>query len=334
MKGKLKIIFLFFLMFFLLLSFSLVTFAQKYGPIKVALGQSEEHSEGKFALKFKELVEEKTNGEVTVEVYPRGQLGSQRDFIEGLRMGTLEVSWVTIGFFSVYEPILNIFELPYLYSSREHAFWMVNGPLEKMIRERVEKHGVKLLAFFEAGPRNITNNVRPIFTPEDLKGLKIRVPESKVNIDSFTILGANPVPLSFSELYLALQQGVFDGQENPYGIIYTNKFWEVQKYLSKTNHMFLMHMVMYSEKLWNQLPQDIQEKIEEAAQEAAVYEIKVAADEEKSLEGVLKEKGMEINEVDITAFREAVKPLYQKYIAEYGPEAEKAISLIQMSQFN
>ena len=333
MKRVLKFTFLMLLLTFLVLSFSLSVFAQKYGPIKVALLHSEEHSEGKFAIKFKELVEEKTKGDVKVENYFRGVLGSQKDFVEGLRMGTLEVSWVTIGFFSSYEPILNIFELPYLYSSREHAFWMVNGPLEKMIKERVEKHGVNLLAFFEAGRRNITNNVRPIYTPEDLKGLKLRVPESKVNIDTLTALGANAVPFSWSEVYLALQQGLFDGQENPFGVIYATKVYEVQKYLSKTGHMFLMHMVLYSEKLWNQLPEDIQEKIEEAAQEAAVYEIKVAADEENSLESVLKEKGMEVNEVDVDAFRKVAKPLYQKYIDEYGPEAEEAIKLIQMAQF-
>ncbi|GAI67928.1 unnamed protein product, partial [marine sediment metagenome] len=123
------------------------------------------------------------------------------------------------------------------------------------------------------------------------------------------------------------------GQENPFGNIYANKIYEVQKYLSKTGHMFLIHMVLYSEKLWKQLPEDIQEKIEEVAQEAAIYEIIAAADEENNLESVLKEKGMKINEVDVDAFRKAAKPLYQKYIDEYGPEAEKAINLIQMAQF-
>lgn len=335
MKRFFKLIFLLFLFTSLVLSFSAFTFAQKNEPItiKVALVQPEEQSEGKFAIKLKELVEEKTNGAVKVENYFRSQLGGQKDYIEGLRMGTLEVSWVTIGFFSSYEPILNIFELPYLYTSREHAFWMVNGPLKKMIKERVEKHGVKLLAFFEVGTRHITNNVRPIYTPEDLKGLKIRVPQAKVNIDSLTALGANATPLSGSELYLALKQGIFDGQENPMGQIYFNKWYEVQKYVSKTGHMFLMHMVLYSEKLWNQLPKDIQEKIEDAVQEAAIYVIKVAVDEDVSSEIALKEKGMKINEVDVAPFREAVKPLYQRYIDEYGPEAEKAINLIQMTQF-
>lgn len=335
MKKFFKLIFLAFLFIFLVSSFSSFTFAQKNEPIiiKVALVQPEEQSEGKFATKFKELVEEKTNGAAKVEIYFRSQLGTQKDYLEGLRLGTLEVTWVTPGFFSSYEPILNIFELPYLWKSREQALWMFNGPLKKMIQERVEKDGVKLLTFFEVGFREITNNVRPIYTPEDLKGLKIRVPQAKISVDSLTAMGANASPLSGSELYLALQQGIFDGQENPYGQIYFNKWYEVQKYLSKTNHLYMVHMVLYSEKLWNQLSKDIQDKIEDAAQEAAVYEVKVAVDEEASSEIALKKVGMEINEVDVALFKEAVKPLYQKYIDEYGPEAEKAINMIQMSQF-
>jgi len=331
-KRVFKIMFLLVLCIFLVSSFSSFVFAQKTGPIiiKVALGESPEHPEGKFAMKFKELVEEKTNGAVEVEPYFIGELGSQRDYIEGLRMGTLELSWVTIAFFSSYEPILNIFELPYLFKSRELAFWMVNGPFKKMIQDRVEKHGVKLLGFFEAGYRHVTNSVRPINTPEDLKGLKIRVPQSKANIDALNVMGASASPLSFEELYLALQQGVFDGQENPYGDIYFNKFYEVQKYLSNTGHIFMMHMVLYSEKLWDQLPKDIQEKIEEAVQETAVYEINIVkGQEEVTLADALREKGIKINDVDIAAFQEVVKPLYQEYIDEYGPEAEKVISTIK-----
>lgn len=327
-----KAILMLFLLTFLLLSLSIPIFAQTYGPIKVALVHGEEHSEGKFAIKFKELVEEKSDGDIKVEIYFRGVLGGQRDYIEGLRMGTLELSWATIGFLSSYSPILNIFELPYLFSSREHAFWMVNGPLKTMISEQVEKHGLKLLTFIEAGQRHITNNIKPIYTPEDLKGIKVRVPESKVNIEALTALGASASPLAWPEVYLALQQGVFDGQENPFSVIYDDSLWEVQKYLSKTGHMFLMFMIMYSETLWNQLPVDIQKIIEESALEAAVYQIKAAKDESNILESVLIEKGMIVNEADIDAFREAAKPLYQKYIDEYGPEAEKAISLIQMVQ--
>ena len=335
MKKFIKLISVLFLSIFLVTSFSLFAFAAEDEPIiiKVATVQPPEQSEGLFAIKFKELVEEKTDGAAKVEIYFRSELGGQKDYIEGLRMGTLEVSWVTIGFFSSYEPMLNIFELPFLYTSREHAFWMVNGPLNEMIKERVEKHGVKLLTFFEVGSRHITNNVRPIYTPEDLRGLKIRVPQSQVNIDSLNALGANASPLSGSELYLALKQGIFDGQENPSGQVYFNKWYEVQKYLSKTGHMFLMHMVLYSEKLWNQLPKEIQEKIEDAAQEAAIYEIAIAAGEEASSEVALIKEGMEINEVDVAPFKEAVKPLYQSYINKYGPEAEKAINIIKMSQF-
>lgn len=335
MKKFCKLIFVSVFSIIVVFSFSSYISAQQGQPIiiKVATVQPEEQSEGKFAIKFKELVEEKTNGAAKVEIYFRSQLGSQKDYLEGLRLGTLEVTWVTPGFFSSYESILNILELPYLFTTREHTFWMVNGPLENFIREKVEKHGFKLLAFFEVGYRQITNNVRPIYSPEDLKGLKIRVPQAKISVDSLTAMGANATPLSGSELYLALQQGIFDGQENPCGQIYYNKWYEVQKYLSKTNHLYMIHMVLYSDKLWKQLPEEIQLKIEEAAQEAAVYEVKIAAEEDAYAERALKELGMIINDANIDLFKESVKPLYKQYIEEFGPEAERIINLIQMTQF-
>lgn len=147
---------------------------------------------------------------------------------------------VTIGFFSSYEPFLNIFELPFLFRGREHAFKLAEGPLNSTIKDCVEKHGVKILSYWEAGSRHITNNVRPIFTPTDLKGLKIRVPPAKINIDTFKTFGANAAPLAFPKVYLALQQGMFDGQENPFSNIHASKFYEVQKYISLIrNHGFL-----------------------------------------------------------------------------------------------
>ena len=146
-----------------------------------------------------------------------------------MRNGTLEVTWVTVGFFGSYEPILNVIESGYLFRDSQHSYKVFDGPMGKEIRGLVEKHGVKLLGYYEAGLRHITNSVRPIRTPEDLKGLKIRTPQAKYHLNTLKYMGANPVAMSFGELYTAMQQKVVDGQENPVSNIYKSKFYEVQK---------------------------------------------------------------------------------------------------------
>jgi tripartite ATP-independent transporter DctP family solute receptor len=199
------------------------------------------------------------------------------------------------------------------------------------VKKRIEsKTDFKPLAFFEAGIRQMTNSRRPIKVPEDLKGLKIRVPQSKVNMDALAAMGATPVAMAFPEIYSALQQKVIDGQENPYTMPWNFKFYETQKYLSKTGHMLLTHTVLYSKKLWQQLPGDIQTAIMESANEAKHYQREQVRLMEDRMKGLLIEKGgMLFNEADQEAFRKAVEPLYGKYATEYGPEAATFIKRIQ-----
>lgn len=300
--------------------------------MRIATGTAPDHPENVGANKFKELVEKRSNGRVEVQVHPAGQLGSQRDFVEALRSGTLEITMVTLGFFSAYDPLLNIFELPYLFRDRDHAYRVVDGPIGVQIRDRVNKKGVYVLAFWEAGLRYVTNNVRPIYKPDDLKGLKIRVPESKISIDGFKTFGANPAPLPFTELYMALKQGVFDGQENPPSNIYRSKLYESQKYLSLTGHQFLIHMFMYSGVLWDQLPADIKQILQESAVEAGKFQRDYTWQEDTKLVGALKDAGMQVNEVDKQAFIEKAKPLYAEYAKLYGNDATKFIEQIQATK--
>lgn len=283
------------------------------------------------ALRFGELAEKKTGGRVKVQVYPLSQLGAQREMLEGLRLGTIEMTMVTVGFMSSYDPFLNIFELPYLYRDHFHSYRVFDGPIGEDVKKRIEaKTDFKPLAFFEAGIRHLTNSRRAIKTPEDLKGLKIRVPQSKVNMDALGAMGATPVAMAFPEIYSALQQKVIDGQENPYTMPWNFKFYETQKYLSKTGHMLLTHTVLYSKKLWEKLPPDIQQALMESANEAKHYQREQVRLAEEKLQGQLVEKGgMQFNEVDQAAFRKAVEPLYPKYAKEYGSEAAEFIKRIQ-----
>ena len=329
-----------FISFLLMVSLFVFVFAVMAVPsfaadkivIKIATGTASDHPENVGCRYFEKLVEERTDGKVDVQLYDQGQLGAHKDYLEGLRMGTIEITMVGIGELSAYEPILGLFDLPYLYDSPDQAYRAVEGPLFEKLKGLTDKHDFKILAFWEAGTRHITNNVRPINTPEDLKGLKIRVPTAKVSVDTFNTFGANASPLAFTELYMALQQGVYDGQENPLSNIYASKFYEVQHYLSLTGHQFLIHVFMYSNKLWDKLPEDIQKVVQEAAKEAALYQRYVVHEEDANLLAVLKEKGMEVNKADADAFREAAKPLYDKYIEEYGSEAKEIIDTIRATK--
>lgn len=302
-------------------------------PIVIKFGNSPplDDPECLGALRFGELAEKKTGGRVKVQVYPLSQLGAQREMLEGLRLGTIEMTMVTVGFMSSYDPFLNIFELPYLYRDHFHSYKVFDGPVGDDVKKRLEsKTDFKPLAFFEAGIRHMTNSRRPIKAPEDLKGLKIRVPQSKVNMDALTAMGATPVAMAFPEIYSALQQKVIDGQENPYTMPWNFKFYEAQKYLSKTGHMLLTHTVLYSKKLWTQLPPDIQKALAESADEAKHYQREQVRAMEEKMKGLLIEKGgMLFNEADQDAFRKAVEPLYAKYVAEYGAEAGTFIKRIQ-----
>ncbi len=297
--------------------------------IKIGSSPPKEHPENVGAFEIKKRIEQVAGDRVDVQVFPNRQLGDQRTMVENMRAGLLDMTWVTVGFFGSYEPILNIIESAYLFDSEEHAYKVLDGPLGDEIRKRVEKHRVKLLGFFEAGVRQLTNNVRPVNIPQELKGLKIRVPQSKYHLKSLQLMGANAISMSFSELYTAMQQGVVDGQENPLAIIHDTHLYEVQKYLSLTDHLLLMHMVMFSEKRWNKLPADIQKIVREAVKGAEPIQRKAQRDKDASLLSVLKDKGMKVNTADKSAFRQAVLPLRKEAINEYGETAKEWFEIIE-----
>jgi len=300
--------------------------------IKVASGVAPDHPENIGARKIKELVEKKAGDRLDVQVFTDGQLGDQRTMVENMRNGTLEITWVTVGFFGSYEPILNVIESGYLFRDSQHSYKVFDGPMGEEIRGLVEKHGVKLLGYWEAGLRHITNSARPIRTPEDLKGLKIRTPQAKYHLNTLKYMGANPVAMSFGELYTAMQQKVVDGQENPVSNIYKSKFYEVQKYMSLTGHLHLTHMVMYSAKLWENLPPDLQKVVRESVIESQETQRKAVRDDDENLTKELKAKGMQVNEADRDAFRKSVLPLREEALKEFGPKAKEWIDKIEATK--
>jgi tripartite ATP-independent transporter DctP family solute receptor len=300
--------------------------------IKIGTVVAPDHPENVGARKIKELIEKKAGDRLEVQVFTDGQIGDQRTMVENLRNGVQEITWVTVGFFGSYEPILNVIESGYLFRDSQHSYKVFDGPMGNEVRALVEKHGVKLLGFYEAGMRHITNNVRPVRSPEDLKGLKIRTPQAKYHLNTLKYMGANPVAMSFGELYTAMQQKVVDGQENPLSNIYNAKFYEVNKYLSLTGHLHLTHMVMYSARLWDKLPADLQKIVRESVVESQEAQRKAVRDDDQRLLSEVKAKGMLVNEADREAFRKSVLPLRDEAVKEFGPKAKEWIDRIEATK--
>ncbi|WP_336057621.1 TRAP transporter substrate-binding protein [Nitratireductor sp. CH_MIT9313-5] len=285
----------------------------------------ETHSWHVAATGFAEEVAEKTDGRVTVEVFPSGQLGNEKEVIEGLQFGAVQAGVIGSGSFQFLEPKIGIIEMPYAWESREQAFTALDGDLGGALADLLDDKGVVVLAWWETGFRNITNNVRPIAKPEDLDGLKIRVTPDKVRLATFEMLGAEPAPLAFGELYSALQQGVFDAQENPLSIIYSSSFFEVQKYVSMTGHIWGAASLVVSKAVWDKISEEDQAVLREAAQSWAVKQREMTAEAEADLQAKLEEKGMSFNTVDKAAFIEAVAPIWESQAEVFGPELMKTL---------
>ncbi|MBY6005260.1 DctP family TRAP transporter solute-binding subunit [Salipiger bermudensis] len=269
---------------------------------------------------FADEVAERTEGRVSIEVFPSGQLGNEKEVIEGLQFGSIQAGLIGSGSFQGIEPRMGIIEMPYAWSAREQAFAALDGDLGTALAELLDSKGIKVLGWWENGFRNITNNVRPIVKPEDLAGLKIRVTPDKVRLATFEGLGAEPAPLSFGELYSALQQGLFDAQENPLAIIYASSFFEVQKYVSLSEHIWGAATLTMSNATWDKISPEDQEIVMEAATSWGLKQREMVANANDQLIADLEEKGMAFNEVDKAAFVDAVAPIWESQKDVYGDE--------------
>lgn len=290
--------------------------------VEIRLGHvlPEAHSWHVAATGFADEVAEKTEGRVAIEVFAGGQLGSEKEVIEGMQFGAVQAGVIGSGSFQYIEPKMGIIEMPYAWTSREQAFTALDADLGDALEALLDPKGMVVLSWWETGFRNITNNTRPIEKPADLEGLKIRVTPDKVRLATFEGLGAEPAPLAFGELYSALQQGLFDAQENPLSIIDAASFFEVQKYVSKSEHIFGAASLTMSKMTWDQISEEDQTIVLEAAQHWAEEQRTMAAEAEASLVATLEGKGMAFNEVDKAAFVEAVAPIWESQAEVFGPE--------------
>ncbi|WP_108485530.1 TRAP transporter substrate-binding protein [Oceaniglobus ichthyenteri] len=304
--------------------------AQAEQSIVIGHALSPQSHYGLGADAFIEKLSELSGGEFTGEQAPAGQLGGERDMIEGLQIGSLDVVITSTGPLGNFVPEVYVLDLPFLFRDYDHARNVLDGDIGKELLAKIDQNNLVGLAWSENGFRHVTNSQRPVRTPEDLDGLKLRTMENKVHMEAFSDLGAAPTPMAFPELFTALQQGVVDGQENPITVISASKFWEVQKYVSLTGHVYSPVAILASPILLDSLSDEQRGWFDEAAKASAAAtraEVNRLEDEGVAL---LRENGMEvITDIDKAPFAELAEPAYAIYTDEYGTEMVDRIKAVE-----
>jgi len=265
-------------------------------------------------------VAEQTNGRVDIKIFPSSQLGSEKDMVEGLRMGMVDAGLIGGSSFQNLDPKFGIEELPYAFDSHEAAYKVFDGFVGNALFAILDKKGIKGLSWWENGFRHITNNKRPILSPEDLKGVKIRVTPNKMRLDTFTTMGASPMPIAFGELYSGLQQGVVDAQENPLAIFYSNAFYEVQEYLSLTQHIWCSALLSVNKRVWNKISKEDQAIMQQSAHVWRDKQRMMVQKDNKEMLERIKAKGVKVNNVDPQPFRAAVAKVWTDFEPVFGKE--------------
>jgi tripartite ATP-independent transporter DctP family solute receptor len=277
--------------------------------------------------KFAELVSQKSGGKITVKLFPGSTLGGDVQVLSSVQGGTIDLTSMNSGILQGQVKEFAIVDFPFLFADAREADAVLDGPIGKQLADKLPAKGLVNLAYWDLGFRNLTNSKRLIKTADDIAGLKIRVIQSPIYIDTFNALGANAVPMPFPEVYTALEQKTIDGQENPFTVILANKLNEVQKYLAVTRHIYNPQSVLMSKKTWDRLSKQEQDILAAAAQEATVYQRKVSRDAQDQALTTLK-KTMEVSELppaEVAKIRTKVKPVVDKFGAELGPDFVKQV---------
>ncbi|WP_116871649.1 TRAP transporter substrate-binding protein [Vibrio splendidus] len=282
------------------------TFAADY-TLKLGHVANEDHVWHQAFEHFAETVDKKSEGRLNIDIYPNSQLGAERDVISGIQLGTVDMT-MSGETLQNWAPKAALLAVPYAIRDSEHMAKVADGKIGKEIEKEITaRTGLVPLTWFERGPRNLTTN-KPIKEPSDLKGLTIRVPNVPIFVSTWSALGAKPTPMAFSEVFTALQQSTVNGQENPLSLIESASFFEVQKYVNKTEHVRSWIYVLIGKRQLEKLPQDLQQILLESAKEMHEFEHKLAVEEETKLIKRLQDKGMQFNDVDQEMFRELAIP--------------------------
>lgn len=303
------------LLFFMVASllFAGQCFAKAEYELKFGHTGAPNHHYQEIATKFADRVKELTDGGVEITVFPSDQLGKQLEMTEGIMLGTHDMGQTSDTILSNWIPEMGIGNLPFIFNDNQDYRKVFDGPLGEKFAKLVEPHGAIVIGWWENGMRHVTNNKKPIITPEDLKGMKIRVPEGEIFVETFKSMGANPTVVPFGELYTALQLNTVDGQENPPAHIITQKFYEVQNNVSRTGHIHMSSPIIMNKALFDGMPKKYQDAILQAGREMGPVHTKMVEDLEEQQWKDIAGKGMKITDVDKAPFREAVKPVIETF---------------------
>ena len=295
--------------------------------VKIGLAHSPEHSFTQSLQRFAQSVEVQTHGRFQVRIYPSSQIGGEKQLQEMLTLGTAEMT--VTGLVNTYEPLFAVFEMPYLYRDRRHAQQIFNGPIVHKVAQSLVPLGIRLIGFYENGFRHITSTSGAINRPQDLQKMIIRTPENPAQIETFRALGAVPTPLSFSELYTALMQGVVQAQENPLQNIKSANLHQVSKYIAKTAHIYNAAYILISERFWQSLAPADQEIFRTCIQESNVWQLAQMEQLDIDLEKQLKAEGAIFSYPDQQAFARACEPAYEALYRNLGPLGQQAREIVK-----
>lgn len=295
--------------------------------IKLAHGLNVEHSVHKAMVYLGERLEEHSGGKMKIEIYPNQQLGSERQLVELLQIGSVGMTKVSVGIMENFAPNMKVFGLPFIFRDKNHAYRVMDGEIGRELLLQGETYWLRGLTYYDAGSRSFYTKERPIHTPEDLSGLKIRVMESATAMDMVRSLGGSPTPISWGELYTALQQGVVDGAENNPPSFYLSGHYEVCKYYTLNEHTTLPDVVLIGTHVWDRLSPQEQEWLQQSVDESAVYQRKLWEESEQEALEAVKKAGVEIIIPDKSTFKSEVTQLIESY-----KDDENIYKLIQRIQ--
>ena len=319
MKRCLTLSLMFALVFFLtVVAADAATYKLKVGSVG-----SDTHPSTPALHEFKKYVEEKSNGEIEVSLHINSSLGADREMTEAMQLGTLEVGIIGTSNLANFEPAFNIFEFPFLFKDDVTAKKLIDGELGEQLDKQLQKQDLRIIGYGVNGFRHTTNNRGPIHKPEDMKGLKIRTMENPIHVATFKLFGANPTPINFGELYTALSQKTVDAMECPINLIYTSKFYEVQKYYSLTGHLYAVAPLTMSEISFRKLPKNLQDVVLEGGKVYRDKQREGTLAEEETMLQLLKDNGMIVNDLteeEKAEFKKLSMPVYEQFEKRVGKE--------------
>jgi TRAP-type transport system periplasmic protein len=310
-----------------LCTFSMGAMAQATVKLTLGHGAAPGNPRHEASVKMAEVAKAKSNGRIEIQVSPSAQLGDDAAMVTAMRSGALDLSANSQGAVATTVPEYAAFGMPFLFADLPQAWKLLDGPLGKELAEKSAEKGLIVLGYWDNGIRHMSNSKKPLIKPDDLKGLKMRTPPDAVTVDIMQSLGAEAQQIKFSELYVALQQGVVDGQENPLMNIHASKLYEVQKFISLTGHKYEMTPLLMSKRSWDKLSDADKKVLQDAALEATTLQRKLSRESDTALIADLKSKGIRIDVADKAAFEKATDKVDDKWMASpIGPFVKKVIA--------